>query len=69
MFHIEIILEPLKNSNSTKGYKVTIQSFFLSFFLQLHLQHMEVPRLGVELELQLPAFATATAIPDPQPTE
>ena len=25
---------------------------------------MEVPRLGVELELQLPAYATATATPD-----
>ena len=25
---------------------------------------MEVPRLGVESELQLPAYATATAIPD-----
>ena len=27
----------------------------------LHLQHMEVPRLGAELELQLPAYTTATA--------
>ena len=26
---------------------------------------MEVPRLGVELELQLPAYATATATQDP----
>ena len=26
---------------------------------------MSVPRLGVELELQLPAYTTATAIPDP----
>ena len=25
---------------------------------------MEVPRLGVESELQLPAYATATAMPD-----
>ena len=25
---------------------------------------MEVPRLGVQLELQLPAYATATAMPD-----
>ena len=25
---------------------------------------MEVPRLGVELELQLPAYTTATATPD-----
>ena len=26
---------------------------------------MEVPRLGIELELQLLAYATATAMPDP----
>ena len=25
---------------------------------------MEVPRLGVKLELQLPAYTTATAMPD-----
>ena len=36
--------------------------FFLFFFLLgPPLQHMEVPRLGVELELQLPAYTTATA--------
>ena len=29
-----------------------------------HLRHMEVPRLGVELELQLLACTTATAMPD-----
>ena len=29
------------------------------------LQHMEVPRLGVESELQLPAYAIATATQDP----
>ena len=48
--------------------------FFLSFylffilyyfcFLGLHLWHMEVSRLGVKLELQLPAYSTATAMPD-----
>ena len=38
-----------------------------SFFLLLgpHLQHLEVPRLGVELELPLPAYTTAIATPDP----
>ena len=30
----------------------------------LHLQHMEVPRLGVELELQLLTYTTATVMPD-----
>ena len=27
---------------------------------------MEVPRLGVESEIQLPAYTTATAMPDPR---
>ena len=36
-------------------------------FLGPHPRHMvEVPRLGVQLELQLPAYTTATA-PTPQP--
>jgi len=33
-------------------------------FLGPHPQHTEVPRLGVELELQLSAYTTATAMPD-----
>ena len=33
-------------------------------FLGPCLRHTEVPRLGVKLELQLPAFTTATATPD-----
>ena len=37
---------------------------FCFCFLGLHLQHMEVPRLGVELEPQLPASTTATAMQD-----
>ena len=37
---------------------------FLSFS-GLHSQHMKVPRLGAELELQLLAYAAATATPDP----
>ena len=41
-------------------------SLFLSLsFLGPHVQHMEVPRLGVESELQLPAYATATATQGP----
>ena len=37
---------------------------FLFFFLGLHPWHMEVPRLGVKSELQLPAYTTATATQD-----
>ena len=37
--------------------------FFLVFlpFLGPHPWHMEVPRLGIESELKLPAYTTATA--------
>ena len=38
---------------------------FFCFFLMPHPQHMEVPRLGLESELQMSAYATATATPDP----
>ena len=39
--------------------------FYYYFFLEPYLQHMEVPRLGVESELKLLAYATATATRDP----
>ena len=39
--------------------------FVLFFFLGPHVCYMEVPRLGVELELQQQAYSTATATPDP----
>ena len=39
--------------------------FLLFFgFIGPHPQHMEVPRLGVKSKLQLPAIATAIAMPD-----
>ena len=38
--------------------------FFFLPFLGLHLQHMEVPRLGVKSELLLPAHNRATATRD-----
>ena len=39
--------------------------FFLMSFLGLHPWHMDVPRLGDESELQVPAYTTATATQDP----
>ena len=33
-----------------------------SYFVGPHLQHMEVPRLGVKLDLQLPVCTTATSV-------
>ena len=41
------------------------QSNLVFFLLGLHLQHQEVPRLGVESELQLLACTTATTTQDP----
>ena len=42
---------------------LSIKSFFV--FVRPHPGHMEVPRLGVELELQLLDYTTATATQDP----
>ena len=55
------------NQVSQRIYILYQQFFFFSFlffFLGPHLWHMEVPWLGVELELELPAYATATANQD-----
>ena len=38
---------------------------YLFCFLGPRLRHMDVPRPGVGSELQLPAYATVTATPDP----
>ena len=50
------------------GWKMSLvdpEQFLVFFFLGPHPQHMEVPRLGIELELQLLGYTTATATPDP----
>ena len=39
--------------------------FFFFSFLGPHLQHTEIPRLGIKLELQLLAYTPAIAMPDP----
>ena len=39
--------------------------FYLFILLGLHPQHTKVPRLGVKSELQLLAYTTSTAVPDP----
>ena len=44
----------------------TIWLFIDLFFLGPHLQHMEVPRVGVKSELWLPAYTTAIATQDPR---
>ena len=47
------------------NFHVYLNIFFSSAFLGLPLWHMEAPWLGVESELQLLAYTTSTAIPDP----
>ena len=44
--------------------KNMLRVFVFLFSLGQHLQHMEVPCLGVKLKLKLPAYATVTAMPD-----
>ena len=49
------------------GNRIFLVLFWFAFclffsFLELHLWHMQLPRLGVESELQLPAYTMATAI-------
>ena len=46
------------------GFLLPFFLFYFVFFLGLHLQHMEVPGLEIESELQLLAYATTTATQD-----
>ena len=43
---------------------IFIYLFYFVFFLGPQLQHIEVPRLGDESELRVPAYTTATATRD-----
>ena len=57
--------ESWATEHATTSLGIGFVVVFVFVFWGPCLQHMEVPRLGVELELQLPAYATATATPDP----
>ena len=50
---------------SPRGFHLPGQYLFFFFFLELHLWHMEVSRLGVKPELQLQAYTAAIASLDP----
>ena len=70
MIRHRLLLNSFKNvSFSFHFYELYSRQFsipnrILSVFLGLHLRHMVVPRLGVQSELELPAYTTATATPD-----
>ena len=50
----------VENQDSLSHFYLFLFLFFLSFvFLGPHRRHMEVPRLGVKLELLLPTYTTA----------
>ena len=55
----------LSISSCTAGLFLCVLFLVLFAFFRLSLWHMEVPRLGVTLELQLPAYTTAVATLDP----
>ena len=61
---------PLRHTGAPIGLFRVFCLFICLFvcFLGPHLWHMEVPRLGVDMELQLPAYTTATAMPDSNTT-
>ena len=70
VFLLQVILDPEIDTLPT-GLHDTCQwekqlklSFFFPFICGPHLRHIEVLRIGVELELQLLAYTTATAMPD-----
>ena len=54
-------LEPI----SCKGNSYLFIYLFIFVFLGPHLQHKELPSLGVKSELQPLAYTTTTAMPDP----
>ena len=62
---IQALLFHLQNTGrvdlALSFFKIIILSIYLLCFLGPQVQHLEVPRLGVELELQLLVYATATA--------
>ena len=60
---ISLICEVLKKDTNELICRTDTDS--QPFFLGAYLWHMEVPRLGVELEQQLPAYTIATATWDP----
>ena len=67
MSHFSVILQDKNSIDKDDITPFLLWNFFFFFFLEPLLQHMKVPRLGVTLELQLQAYATVIATPDPNP--
>ena len=54
----------MEDHKKKKNLLFNVLFFLFFFFLGPHLKHMEVPRLEVKLELQLPTYTTATTTRD-----
>ena len=68
LFNTLSVINELKKIFEMCSFYLFIFCFYLFIYLfiyGLHPQNMEVPRPGAESELQLPAYATATATQDP----
>ena len=69
-YRVEAIDKAVKLTKELGLYRNRFQAksnciLFYFVFLGPRLQHMDIPRIGVELEQQLPAYATAPATQDP----
>ena len=64
---IKVLRIKYETQNCIRTHKITLLGFYfiLFCFLGPHPRHMEVPRLGGQLELQLWVYARATATKDP----
>ena len=58
-----MLWESCQHGNVASGSFIYFLCFII--FLGSHLQHMEILKLGVKLELQQPAYTTATTTWDP----
>ena len=57
----DVILWPTLIIKFSRHHSMNLITIIFFFLLGLHQWHIEVARLGVELDLQLPVYATATA--------
>ena len=59
-----VTASPSEKDTIVNPCHLTYLLIYLFFFQWPHVQHMEIPGLGVESELQLLAYAIPTAMPD-----
>ena len=55
--------EVMRPRSSTRSQRAKVYCYYFFSFLGPPQRHMEVPRLGVQSELQLLVYTTATAMP------